>query len=73
VENQLLDWLLNVIDKLPAVESISIPSEVYLGIDKMTALLGYYMPADLYKPLFAFILSLTAFRIAYAVFMRIKK
>ena len=71
--NFVLEWLLKIIDLLPSVDSFNIPDAVYDGIDNMTSLLGYFMPYYLYKPLLFFILSLTAFRITYAIYMQIKK
>lgn len=68
-----LDWLLSVIDSLPSVDHFTVPAAVYDGIDNMVSLLGYYMPYYLYQPLITFILSLTAFRIVYAIYMQIKK
>lgn len=73
MDNYIISWILFVIDSLPEVVSFTIPSVVYDGIDNMTALLGYFMPYDYYEPLILFILSLTAFRIVYAIYMRIKK
>ena len=73
MEKHIIEWLLSVIEKLPDVDGFSVPDEVYDGIDNMTNLLGYFMPFKLYEPLLLFILSLTAFRIVYAIYMRIKK
>ena len=69
----VLDWLLKVIDSLPSVDNFYVPDSVYDGIDNMTSLLGYFMPFELYRPLLMFILSLTVFRISYAIYMQIKK
>ena len=73
MEKHIIDWFLSVIEKLPDVDSFSVPSEIYNGIDNITNLLGYFMPYNLYEPLLLFILSFTAFRIAYAIYMRRKK
>lgn len=73
MDNKFLEWILHIIDSLPTVEGLNVPQGVYIGIGKMTALLGYFMPFDLYRPLFTFILAFTAFRITYSIYMRIKK
>lgn len=75
--NNLLDSLynlaLNAIDGLPDIEGFNVPSEVYQGIGKIFQFVGWLMPYSIYSPLITFILSLTAFRISYAVYLHFKK
>lgn len=75
--NQLIDslckLLLDSIDKLPDVTKFSVPDGVYEGIDTMFACIGWLMPYHLYVPLITFILSLTTFRIFYAVYLHFKR
>ena len=75
--NNLLDSLynlaLNSIDSLPDIEGFNVPSEVYQGVGKIFQFVGWLMPYNIYAPLITFILSLTSFRIAYAVYLHFKK
>lgn len=75
--NTLIDsvckLLLNAVDALPEIEHFSIPDTVYNGVDSIFGFVGWVMPYSLYAPLILFILSLTAFRIAYAVYLHFKK
>lgn len=75
--NNLLDSLYNLaleaIDGLPEIEGFNVPSEVYQGIGKIFQFAGWLMPYDIYAPLVTFILSLTSFRIVYAVYLHFKK
>lgn len=67
------NWFSYIIDMLPDLDNIYIPEGVYQGIDSMTSLLGLLMPFPLYRPLLMFILTLTAFRITYAIYLQIRK
>lgn len=75
--NTLLDslskLLLDSIDKLPDVTSFNVPDGVYDGIQSIFSMVGWIMPYYLYLPLITFILSLTAFRIVYAVYLHFKR
>lgn len=75
--NNLLDSLynfaLNAIDGLPDIEGFNVPSEVYQGVGKIFQFVGWLMPYNIYSPLIIFILSLTSFRIVYAVYLHFKK
>ena len=75
--NNLIDsickLLLKAVDSLPEIEKFTIPDTIYDGIDTIFGFVGWVMPYSLYAPLILFILSLTAFRIAYAVYLHFKK
>lgn len=75
--NNLIDsickLLLKAVDNLPEIEKFTIPDTIYDGIDSIFGFVGWVMPYSLYAPLILFILSLTAFRIAYAVYLHFKK
>lgn len=75
--NDLLDSLYNfalkAIDELPDIEVFNVPSDVYQGVGKIFQFVGWLMPYRIYSPLIIFILSLTSFRIAYAVYLHFKK
>lgn len=75
--NNLLDSLYNLalkaIEELPEIEGFNVPSEVYKGIGKIFQFVGWLMPYYIYAPLIIFILSLTSFRIVYAVYLHFKK
>lgn len=75
--NGIIDTLskiaLEAIEALPTIEPFSVPEDVYSGIDSIFTFVGWLMPYSLYAPLITFILSLTAFRIAYAVYLHFKK
>lgn len=66
-------FALQAIEALPTVEPFVVPDDVYDGIDTIFSFVGWLMPYSLYAPLITFILSLTAFRIAYAVYLHFKK
>lgn len=63
---------LSIIDSLPDTGSFNVPSDVYEGISSIFSFVGWIMPSILYMPLISFILGLTAFRIAYAVYIHFK-
>lgn len=67
------DTLIAIIDLLPEVETLTIPDGVTAGIYSIMEFVGWIMPFDLYAPLLVFILSLTAFRIVYTIYLRFKK
>lgn len=75
--NGIIDTLsglaLEAIEALPTIEPFNVPDDVYDGIDIIFGFVGWLMPYSLYAPLITFILSLTAFRIAYAVYLHFKK
>lgn len=75
--NKLLDSFYNLtlkaIEDLPEIEGFNVPSEVYQGVGKIFQFVGWLMPYDIYAPLIIFILSLTSFRIVYAVYLHFKK
>ena len=75
--NGIIDTLsrfaLEAIEALPTVEPLNVPDDVYSGIDNIFGFVGWLMPYDIYLPLITFILSLTAFRIAYAVYLHFKR
>lgn len=73
IDEAFFNWFKHIIDMLPDIENIYIPEGVYQGIDNMTSLLGLLMPFQLYKPLLTFILTLTSFRITYAIYLQIRK
>lgn len=64
---------LEAIEILPTVEPFTVPDGVYNGIDTVFGFVGWLMPYSIYAPLITFILSLTAFRISYAVYLHFKK
>lgn len=74
--DSLLDSITNglcfIIDSLPSVTSFHVPSAVYSGVDSIFSFVGWLMPYNLYYPLFAFIISLTVFRIFYAIYIHFK-
>lgn len=70
---QFYNISLNAIDLLPEIEGFNVPSGVYDGIGKMFHFVGWLMPYNIYAPLITFILSFTAFRISYAVYLHFKK
>lgn len=67
------DLLMSLVYYLPSVSDFNVPSGVYTGIDNIMSLVGWIMPYNLYSPLIAFILALTVFRIAWAVFITFKR
>lgn len=75
--NGIIDTLsrfaLEAIEALPTVEPLIIPDDVYSGIDNIFGFVGWLMPYSIYAPLITFILTLTAFRIAYAVYLHFKR
>ncbi len=75
--DKLLDSLYNLADRaieaLPAIDKFEIPQSVYDGIGSIFSFVGWLMPYSIYSPLITFILSLTAFRISYAVYLHFKK
>lgn len=71
--NSLYNLALKAIDGLPAIEGFKIPQTVYDGVSSIFSFVGWLMPYSIYSPLIAFILSLTAFRISYAVYLHFKK
>lgn len=68
----LYNIALNSIDNLPEIEGFNVPPQVNDGIGKMFSFVGWLMPYSIYAPLITFILSLTAFRISYAVYLHFK-
>ncbi len=75
--DKLLESLYNLADKaidsLPTIEGFTVPQSVYDGIGSIFSFVGWLMPYSVYSPLIVFILSLTAFRIFYAVYLHFKK
>ena len=75
--NGIIDTLskfaLEAIEALPTIELFNVPDGVYNGIYTVFSFVGWLMPYEIYAPLVTFILSLTAFRIAYAVYLHFKK
>lgn len=75
--NNLFDSLYNLslgfIDNLPEIEGFDVPSVIYQGIGDIFNFVGWLMPYNIYSPLIIFILSLTSFRIYYAVYLHFKK
>ncbi len=69
----LFNLSLKAIDTLPEIEGFKIPQTVYDGIGSIFSFVGWLMPYSIYEPLIIFILSLTAFRISYAVYLHFKK
>lgn len=63
----------DIINSLPDVKPLSPPEGFTKGLSNIFKLIGFIMPYDLYKPLIDFILALTAFRIAWAVFVTFKR
>lgn len=70
--DSITNGLLSVIDELPSVTSFHVPPSVYSGVDSIFSFVGWLMPYDIYYPLFAFIISLTVFRIFYAIYIHFK-
>lgn len=74
--DKLLDSITNglcsIIDGLPDVAAFTVPADVYWGIDSIFTFVGWLMPYSLYFPLLAFIVSLTVFRIFYAIYIHFK-
>lgn len=71
--NSLCSLAIKAIDTLPNVVSFEVPQGIYNGINQMFSFVGWIMPYNLYLPLLTFILSLTAFRIAYAIYIHFFK
>ena len=71
--DKFYDCLIAIIDKLPEVEAFTVPTVLESGLTKIFEFVGWLMPFSYYLPLMSFILSLTAFRISYSIFMRFKK
>ena len=71
--DKFYDFLIAIIDKLPEVQSFTVPEVLESGLTKIFEFVGWRMPFSYYLPLMSFILSLTAFRIVYSIFMRFKK
>lgn len=69
----LYNIALSAIDTLPEISAFTVPDSVYDGIGSIFSVIGVIMPYKLYLPLITFILSLTAFRIVYAVYIHFKK
>lgn len=65
--------VLALLGLLPTVEPLELPSGVDDGIDTIFGFLGWLMPYTMYAPLITFVFALTAFRIAYNIFLKIKK
>lgn len=70
--NSITDGVIAIINSLPDTGSFSVPVDVYEGISSIFSFVGWIMPSSLYMPLITFILGLTAFRIAYAVYIHFK-
>ena len=74
--DKLLDSITNglcsMIDGLPTVTTFHVPDDVYTGINSIFSFVGWLLPYDLYFPLLAFIVSLTVFRIFYAIYIHFK-
>lgn len=70
--DDITNGLCNIIDGLPDITVFTVPSDVYSGIDSIFSFVGWLMPYDLYFPLLAFIVSLTVFRIFYAIYIHFK-
>lgn len=70
--DSITNGLCSIIDSLPSVTTFHVPSEVYSGVDSIFSFVGWLMPYKLYYPLFAFIISLTVFRIFYAIYIHFK-
>lgn len=71
--NGFYDTLIAIIDLLPEVDPLTVPDGVMDGVQSIFAFVGWVMPYNLYSPLLLFILSLTAFRIVYAIYLNFKK
>lgn len=71
--NGFYDTLISIIDLLPEVDPLTVPDVVTDGIQSIFSFVGWVMPYNLYSPLLTFILSLTAFRIVYAIYLNFKK
>lgn len=71
--DSLYNFALNSIENLPDIEVFNVPVEAYSGIGKIFKFVGWLMPYEIYSPLIFFILSLTSFRIVYAVYLHFKK
>mgnify|MGYP006990119646 CR=1 FL=1 len=69
----LYSFFFDAIDKLPDIDGFNVPEVVYDGIGKIFQFVGWLMPYRIYAPLITFILSLTAFRISYAVYLHFKR
>lgn len=69
----MYELYLNIIKSLPDVEPLKPPEGFKAGLTNIFKLLGFVMPYKLYEPLIDFILALTAFRIAWAVFVTFKR
>lgn len=70
--DSITNGLCSIIDSLPNVTTFHVPQEVYSGVDSIFSFIGWLMPYDLYFPLLAFIVSLTVFRIFYAIYIHFK-
>ena len=70
--DSITDGLCSIIDSLPSVTTFHVPQEVYSGVDIIFTFIGWLMPYSLYFPLLAFIVSLTVFRIFYAIYIHFK-
>lgn len=70
--DSITNGLCSIIDSLPSVTTFHVPQEVYSGVNSIFSFVGWLMPYDLYFPLLAFIVSLTVFRIFYAIYIHFK-
>lgn len=74
--DKLLDSITNglcsIIDGLPTITTFHVPEAVYSGVNSIFSFVGWLLPYDLYYPLLAFIVSLTVFRIFYAIYIHFK-
>lgn len=64
---------LKILAALPDVDPLELPDGFSQGVQNIFKLLGFVMPYKLYEPLLSFILALTSFRIAWAVFITFRK
>lgn len=65
--------VIKILGSLPDIQPFEVPDGVTEGVNNVFALLGFIAPYSLYKPLITFILALTVFRIAWAVFLLFKR
>lgn len=65
--------VLRILEALPTVEPLELPSGIDDGINTIFGFLGWLMPYSMYSPLITFVFALTAFRIGYNIFLKLKK
>lgn len=67
------ELILKIISLIPPAKPLAVPEAVNQGMHNLFGLLGFFFPYEIFAPLFMFIIGLTVFRCAWAVFITFKK